>query len=217
MPLLPAASLYFSVDFSIFPLQSVTFQTPADHLCGSKLSAINAVSRKGADQGLTKQNQQQPDPEFPVRNAEVKTTPLLLTMQVVVTLFLQKIKQALCRQPHNTWLSQRALESPVLEPHPLMAAVQPDVGPHHRLGCSGAHHPGAESTLHDRSSFIWKSWGLGDTRKDCRAVLLYPGRHKANVHRAMPCSQQAWLSDMLGAHTGWESLGEFVIHTRMSI
>lgn len=87
MPLLPAASLYFSVDFSIFPLQLVTFQTPAAQLCGSKLSPIQAVSRKGADQGLTKQNQHQPDPQSAVRNTEVKTTLLLLTMEVVVTLF----------------------------------------------------------------------------------------------------------------------------------
>lgn len=63
MPLLPASSLHFSVDFSIFPLQSVTFQTPAAQIYGTKLSPIDAVSRKRADQGLTKQNQRQPDPE----------------------------------------------------------------------------------------------------------------------------------------------------------
>lgn len=65
MPVFPAASLYFSVDFSIFPLQLVTFQTPAAQICGTKLSPIDAVSRKGTDQGLTKQNQHQPDPESP--------------------------------------------------------------------------------------------------------------------------------------------------------
>lgn len=65
MPLLPAASLYFSVHFSTFPLQLVTSQTPAAQICGTKLSPTDAVSRKGADQGLTKKNQHQPDPESP--------------------------------------------------------------------------------------------------------------------------------------------------------
>lgn len=80
----------------------------------------------------------------------------------------------------------------MVESHLPMVAMQPDVGPPTTdRDVLGIHHPGAESTHHVKSSFIWKSRRLEDTRMDWRAVLFYPGRHETDIHRDMPCSEQA--------------------------
>lgn len=78
----PASSLHFSVDFSIFPLQSVTFQAPAAPVHGRKLFHRSAEKDKT---NLTLARSW--ISSSPVRNTRSKTNLLLLTMEVVLTLF----------------------------------------------------------------------------------------------------------------------------------
>lgn len=55
-----------------------------------------------------------------------------------------------------------------------------------------------------------EAWGHQD---GLESSFVLPWKTQNSYPQGMPCSQKAWPSDMLGAHTGWESLGEFVIHT----